>query len=360
MTVPFRSVLLTPNILGADGVSCLSRQIARALPSPVMVVSLHDASSRDDVLRRSARGYRLALVADAVRTALRCHRDTVIVCAHVHLAPLARLMAWQGARVTYVLCGIEAWTRLRRGEQQALRTGRIVAISRHTADRFVEANPQFARSSVDVCHPGIPARADGTRAPASDPAALIVGRLAASEGYKGHESLIAIWPRVLERHPEARLWIAGDGDDRARLEALTARARIQGAVRFTGRIADAELDALYERCRFFVMPSLHEGFGLVFLEAMRAGKACIGAVGAAAEIIEDGATGFVVDPARADDLAGAVIRLFDEPQTCESFGRAGAARFRAEFTDSCFAERFAAVLPQPSAIPPLAVTDRWA
>src|SRR6266850_1173752 len=292
MTVPFRSVLLTPNILGADGVSCLSRQIARALPSPVMVVSLHDASSRDDVLRRSARGYRLALVADAVRTALRCHRDTVIVCAHVHLAPLARLMAWQGARVTYVLCGIEAWTRLRRGEQQALRTGRIVA----------------------------------------------------SEGYKGHESLIAIWPRVLERHPEARLWIAGDGDDRARLEALTARARIQGAVRFTGRIADAELDALYERCRFFVMPSLHEGFGLVFLEAMRAGKACIGAVGAAAEIIEDGVTGFVVDPARADDLAGAVLRLFDEPHTCEAFGRAGAARFRAEFTDSCFAERFAAVL----------------
>jgi phosphatidylinositol alpha-1,6-mannosyltransferase len=405
MTAPFRSVLLTPNILGADGVSCLSRQIARTLPSPVMIVSLHDASSRDDRLRRSAGGRRLRFVTDAARTALRCRRDTVIVCAHLHLAPLARLMAWEGARVTYVLCGIEAWIGLRHAERRALQTGRLVAISRHTADRFVEANPQFERSAVDVCHPGIPARAgsvaekcehapsrpappaengsnsqvvprearllgareelltrapSGTPAPLSDPAALIVGRLAASEGYKGHELLMAIWPRVLERHPGARLRIVGDGDDRARLEALTARAGVQEAVTFAGRIGDAELDALYEQCRFFVMPSRHEGFGLVFLEAMRAGKACIGAVGAAAEIIEDGVTGLIVDPARAEDLAGAVIRLFDEPHTCEAFGRAGAARFRAEFTDSCFAERFAAVLPQPSAIPPLAVTDRWA
>ena len=165
MTAPFRSVLLTPNILGPDGVSCLSRQIARALPSPVMVVSLHDATSRDDMLRRSAGGHRASFVAHVVRTALRCRRDTVIVCAHLHLAPLARVMACRGARVTYVLCGIEAWTRLRRAQQQALQTGRLVAISRHTADRFVEVNPQFARSAVDVCHPGIPARADETPAP---------------------------------------------------------------------------------------------------------------------------------------------------------------------------------------------------
>ena len=42
MTAPFRSVLLTPNLLGADGVSCLSRQIVAALPQPSMVLTLHD------------------------------------------------------------------------------------------------------------------------------------------------------------------------------------------------------------------------------------------------------------------------------------------------------------------------------
>jgi glycosyltransferase involved in cell wall biosynthesis len=93
------------------------------------------------------------------------------------------------------------------------------------------------------------------------------------------------------------------------------------------------------------MPSLHEGFGLVFLEAMRAGKACIGAPGAAAEIIQDGVTGLVVDPARAEALVSALLRLFDERQTCEMFGRAGAARFAAEFTDASFGNRLAPLLP---------------
>ena len=78
---------------------------------------------------------------------------------------------------------------------------------------------------------------------------------------------------------------------------------------------------------------------------MRAGKACIGAVGAASEIIEHGVTGLIVDPSRPEEVRAAVARLFDEPETCETFGRAGAARFRAEFTDARFRARFAAVIP---------------
>ena len=71
------------------------------------------------------------------------------------------------------------------------------------------------------------------------------------------------------------------------------------------------------------MPSRLEGFGLVFLEAMRAGKACIGAPGAAAEIIQDGVTGLIVDPLSDDDLVGAIVRLFDEPAVRDAFGQGG-------------------------------------
>ena len=216
MTAPFRSVLLTPNLLGADGVSCLSRQIVPALPQPAMVLTLHDdpASHPNDTgtRRHSAGGHRLRFIALVLRLLLNCDRDTVVVCAHLHLAPLARLMAWRGARVTYVLCGIESWVRLRLAERHALRRGRLVAISHHTAQRFRAANPQFAGASIDVCHPGLPARAP--EAPTiNEPAALIVGRLAADEGYKGHDLLLEAWPSILEHHPDARLWIVGDGDD---------------------------------------------------------------------------------------------------------------------------------------------------
>ncbi len=346
MTAAFRSVLVTPNLLGADGVSCLSREIVRALDEPVAVVSLHDAPARASTLH-AAGGNRLRFMAAVAQIGLRCDRDTTIVCSHLHLAAAARLMAWRGARVTYVLCGIEAWVPLRPTERAALASGRLVAISAHTARGFVEANQEFAGASIEICHPGLPPRAMMPPPPA-EPAALIVGRMASSEAYKGHDELLRAWPQVLERHANAALWVVGDGDDRPRLEALAARLGIAASVRFTGRVTDDELDGLYRTCRFFVMPSRGEGFGLVFLEAMRAGKACIGAPGAAAEIIGHGVTGLVVDPSRADDLSASVIRLFDDPALCERLGRAGAARFQAEFTDARFRARFRSHMPVPS------------
>jgi len=249
------------------------------------------------------------------------------------------------------LCGIEAWVPLGVTERAALAAGRLVAISAHTAREFRAANPSFRDAAIEVCHPGLPPRADEPAAEASEFAALIVGRMSVSEAYKGHEQLLRLWPRVLARHPRAGLWMVGDGDDRPRLEALCARLGVTGAVTFTGRISDEELDRRYRRCRFFVMPSRYEGFGLVFLEAMRAGKACIGAPGAAAEIIQHGVTGLIADPLRDDDVYAAIVQLFDDPARCAALGRSGAARFHAEFTDARFAARFAARAPVSGPVP---------
>jgi phosphatidylinositol alpha-1,6-mannosyltransferase len=350
MSETLRSVLLTPNLLGADGVSCLARQIADALPQPLAVLSLHDPPYDDDG-RVSAGGSRPRFLLHATGLALRCRRETIVVCSHLHLAPVARAIAWRGGRVVYVLCGIEAWAPLRIVERAALRSGRLVAISSHTARGFREANRDFRDAAIDVCHPGLPPGRIDLTAVASEPAALIVGRMAASESYKGHDQLLRVWPRVLSRHPEAQLWIVGDGDDRARLEALSAHLGIARAVTFTGRLSEQALEDRYRRCRFFVMPSRAEGFGLVFVEAMRAGKACIGGPGAAAEIIEHGVTGFIVDPDRGDELYDTVVRLFDEPALCGALGRAGASRFHSEFTDARFRARLNLTLPVRASMP---------
>jgi glycosyltransferase involved in cell wall biosynthesis len=88
------------------------------------------------------------------------------------------------------------------------------------------------------------------------------------------------------------------------------------------------------------MPSRDEGFGLVFLEAMRAGKPCIGGRGAASEIIEHGVTGLIVDPESRPELMAALERLYTEADTCEEFGAAGRARFLSTFTSDCFVTRF--------------------
>jgi phosphatidylinositol alpha-1,6-mannosyltransferase len=342
-----RSVLLTPNVLGADGVSSLSREIVRALPEPSLVLSLHDEPGGPGALPahaelRGASGRRTRFLAAVARASLHGSSATDIVCSHLHLAPAATLLAWRGGRITIVLCGIEAWVPLRTLERRALEQSALVAISQHTVDRFKKANPAFASTEVTVCHPGLPAETSrrAANSHAVEPIALIVARMSSDERYKGHDALLDIWSGVLDRRPDARLVVAGDGDDRRRLELRAASLGLEHAVRFVGRVSDAALGELYAQCRVFVMPSRDEGFGLVFLEAMRAGKPCIGSCGAAAEIIQHDVTGLIVDPGSRDELAGALLRVFNEPDTACRFGAAGLERFLSTFTDAHFRARF--------------------
>jgi phosphatidylinositol alpha-1,6-mannosyltransferase len=350
MTTALRSILLTPNLLGKDGVSTLSREVIRALPAPSLVLSLHDSAaagdSSADLEVLGARGNRLRFLADVARALPRVTRDTVVVCSHLHLSPAARVLAWRGERATIILCGIEAWVSVRPAEQWAINGGEVVAISQHTLDRFKAANPALASTDVVVCHPGVTAKSPSSGASprvcesSTGPTALIVARMSAAERYKGHDVLLDVWPSLLSRHPDAVLAIAGDGDDRPRLEARAAAHGVTRAVHFLGRVDDDQLDELYRECRLFVMPSRDEGFGLVFLEAMRAGKPCIGSRGAAAEIIQHGVTGLIVDPDSRHELTAALERLYSEPDTCRQFGAAGRERFQSTFTNDCFQARF--------------------
>lgn len=353
-----RYLVVTPGVTGTDGIARVSRLVVRALESPsagtaapVEVLSVGDPP-RPGALGRvalsSAAGRKLRFIGLALRRALAGPHPPDVVCLHLRLSPVARLLTGARGRLAVFLHGIEAWKPLGPLERWALgRADVLVANSEHTARRFRQANPGFSGRPIAVCHLGVRAARD-TQPPDSggrdvaDPFALIVGRLAGSERYKGHDVLIDLWPRIRNAVPDARLVVAGDGDDRARLEA---KAAVLGApVRFLGRVSDQALDALYRDCAFFVMPSRDEGFGLVFLEAMRAGKACIGGAGAAAEVIEDAVTGLVVDATDEGEVEKAIVRLFLEPETRSRMGRAGAERLGCQFTEAHFRRRFRAIL----------------
>jgi glycosyltransferase involved in cell wall biosynthesis len=98
-----------------------------------------------------------------------------------------------------------------------------------------------------------------------------------------------------------------------------------------------------------VLPSDGEGFGLVFLEAMRAGKACIGGPGAPAEIIDDGVTGLIVPSADDDSLVDALSCLFLDDELRDRLGRNGQARFEQTFTARHFADRLRHLITLPAA-----------
>lgn len=364
-----RAIVLTPQATGADGVSAISRQVVAALAvtHQVAVWSLHD--TRVPALPRGVafHGAGSSRVAFAARAMLErsVDSDTIVVALHAHLLPVALPLVRRGARLVAILLGIEAWKPLGALERAALRRAwKVAAISRHTVDRFRDANPACADRVVSVCHPGIPAAAvspgiiRGAEPAALDvararkagphPYALIVGRMSADERYKGHDQLLEIWPQVMRAVAGARLLIVGGGDDVARLREKAAGLGLGGNVVFTGAVDDERLADLYRNARVFAMPSRDEGFGLVYLEAMRAGRPCIAAHGAAEEVVVDGETGLIVDPEDKVGLRDALVRLLSDDDLCARMGAAGTARVAECFSDRAFAARLWALLEIPN------------
>jgi phosphatidylinositol alpha-1,6-mannosyltransferase len=274
-------------------------------------------------------------------------RQTLVVVQHVHLLPAALPLIARRARLLVVLHGIEAWTGLRRLERAACRRAwKLAAVSAHTVQRFRDANPDLAALPIEVCAPGLPAPAAAEAAPVPGLYALIVARMRSAERYKGHDQLLEVWPRVLAKVPDARLVIAGGGDDRARLEQKAVGLGLANAVRFEGVVGEGRLQALYRDAAVFVMPSPNEGFGLVYVEAMRSGVPCIVAPGAAEEIVEHERMGLVVRSGDRGSLESALVRLLlgrDERARMGVAARSACHRFTAE----AFRVRLAALLQLP-------------
>jgi phosphatidyl-myo-inositol dimannoside synthase len=353
-------VVLTPNLTGCDGISHLSRLVVRACGAcgDVRVIALHEPMSVrrfEGIDVSSAGGRNARFAALALQHAAAAGAATSVVVVHLHLAPGALAFAARGAALTTFLCGIEAWVPLNWAQRALLlRSAPVLAISAHTRSRFRAANPRLSGLGVAICHPGIGAGAPGGSAEhpaAARPVALIVGRMAAGERYKGHDALLEIWRDVAARVPGAMLEIAGDGDDRLRLEAKASSLGLNGSVVFLGRVDDDELRRRYRQCTVLAMPSRDEGFGLVFLEAMRAGRPVIAAHGAASEIVDDGRTGLLVQPGDRRELTDALVSLLDNPRRAAAMGAAARARLIAHFTEEQFRSRLAAAAPRIAAPP---------
>jgi phosphatidylinositol alpha-1,6-mannosyltransferase len=292
---------------------------------------------------KTARGGRVRFASFAFGHGISSAADTVVIVMHLQLLPVALPLLWRGARLVTILMGIEAWTSLDAVQKAAIRGGwKTIAISAHTADRFRTANPSMADLPITVCHPGVPAMTRATASQTEGRYGLIVGRMDARERYKGHDTLIEVWPVVSRSVPDARLVVVGDGDDVPRLRQKAAET--SDAITFLGHVEESKLSALYRDATFFVMPSTDEGFGLVYLEAMRASTPCIAARGAAEEIITDGRDGVIVNADSRDELVAAMVHLFVDPQARMRMGAAAAQRVHAQFDFTALERRVCAAL----------------
>lgn len=303
---------------------------------------LSDARYSLPVDQQTAAGKRAYVARVAARAARR--RFDLVFCGHLHMAPLAALVARRQRCPWWLqVHGIEAWTAPGRAVRAAVaRAALATAVSRYTRRRLLawaDLEPHRVRVLPNVAPPRF--------APGPKPAALIrrhdlegrrvlltVGRLAASERYKGHDRVIEAVAALAGRHPDLVYLIAGDGDDRPRLEALAGAHGVADRVRFIGRVPDEELPDLYRLADLFVMPSTGEGFGIVFLEAMASGVPALGGdADGSVDPLRDGALGMAASPERTVE---AIRILLERPPVA---GPALAAEVRRRFGVEPFARR---------------------
>lgn len=352
MVEPTRCLLMTSELFAPGGIQHVGREAIAALSArgALSVWTLRDASvppafQAPAATIRCAGGARSRLLAWALQRAAHSCRGLAVVVMHAHLAPAALPLQLRGARVTVMLHGVEVWRPLNAVEHAALmRADRLIANSQYTIERFRSVNHGFRAVPVDVCPLGVAPAAPAAPEPTESDTVLMVSRLSSEDRYKGHDALLHAWRLVRRAVPRARLVLVGDGDDRLRLEALARSLDVADTVQFVGRTSAEDLERWYRRCAFSVLPSTEEGFGLVLLEAMRAGRTCVACTGAAEEIIEPEVTGLLVPDQQPETLAAAIVRLYSDTQLREQLGRQAYQRWSDVFTAERFAERFRALI----------------
>ena len=335
---------------GSDGIA----YVAKLLEHAIAEITGETA----DIVALDAARPGIVTAAEKIRFATRLAQRQMAGAAkwwlfnHVGIARVQNLIP-KNARRPYgvFLMGIEAWDKeLAEDRKRCLGDAKtLLAISNHTANRVREVHPELDR--VVTCHLALLPQ-ENNRGPDETViqqicthSVLILGRMSASERYKGHDQLLECWPQVLASVPNAQLVVAGDGDDAPRLKEKAASLGIADRVVFTGFVDAGTLDEIRRRAALFVMPSKNEGFGLVYLEAMREGLACVASnVDAASEIVIDGETGHLVDPENREELAGCISLLLSNDELRRRMGAAGKARFEENFRFDHFVNRLRPIL----------------
>ena len=335
MTHPIRILaLITDGFGGQGGISQYNRDFFTALsdadPVGEIVVVPRLGQAQQEALPVRVRqqapvfnkiGYSLY----AMGVAAKKGPFDLVYCGHILHSPLSVVIARRLKIPLWLqLHGIDAWTCPHPIIRWAVeRSDLVTVVSRYTKRRFLGwANIQPERVRVlpntvaDRYSPG-PKSAQlleqyGLR---GKRILLTISRISIHDSYKGHHLVLAVMPDLLHEYPDLVYVVAGDGSGREKLQQLALEHGLADSVKFIGRVSEAQLPDLYRTADVFVMPSTKEGFGIVFLEAMRSGIPAIGGNSdGSMDPLRDGTAGYAVSCENKDELLDAIRSALENPR----------------------------------------------
>jgi phosphatidylinositol alpha-1,6-mannosyltransferase len=345
------NVVLATATLGAGngGIARVARLMARILAEEMAAGSLQaralvflDSSVPGaPIPTRTARGGKVRFAWEVHKAALSADHflyDHLGVARAHPRVPLLRCpyLAW--------MCGVEIWGPTSAARVPcARRADTLVAISDFTRTQADRLHGGFAAVPIcwlgtDTDEPAAPPKREGR------PTVMILARMD-ERGYKGHRELIDCWPRVVAAVPGARLLVAGKGPALEEFRQLAASSSAAEHIAFLGFVPEEQMDRLWAETSVFAMPSRREGFGLVYIEAMRQRVPVVASVhDAAPEVNLEGVTGYNVNLDKSDELPERLIHLLKNPDHAAELGLNGERRWLDHFTYNAFKRRFLPIL----------------
>lgn len=300
--------------------------------------------------RRSPRLLARALVTVPIAAA---HASTVrslgVGRIHAHYATYPALAAWivrrlTGCEYSFTAHAHDLYVDRSMLVEKVRDAAEVVTISDFNRRLIAAETGREAR----VVHCGVDAPAIAFRErplPAAGPVRAVC--VASLQEYKGHRYLL----EALAGLPRIELSLAGDGPLRDELEARAAQLGVTPRVRFLGALREAEIAALLDTADLFVLPSVRaadgqmEGIPVALMEAMAHGLPVVSTwLSGIPELVRDGETGLLAEPADPASLRAALARVLDDPAGAAERARAARTLVEGEFSLAAQAGAMSALL----------------
>lgn len=330
-------VLTTDAFGGHGGIAKYNRDLLTALcahPSCVEVTAVpRIILNQPDVLPGKLRyvteglNSKFKYVVTIVKTVYKYPNYDMVICGHINLLPIAYAISlWKRVPLVLLIYGIDVWkpTKNRFANYLIRKIDWVVSISRITKERLQRwsglGDDRFylLPNAFEQERYGLGPKKEellnryGLR---GKKVLMTFGRLVSQERYKGFDEVLELLPTLLCKIPDLVYMIAGEGNDRIRLEQKAKQLGVKQNVVFTGLVREKEKADYYRLTDVFVMPSRGEGFGFVFLEAMACGIPVVASkVDGSREAVRDGELGILVDPNNPEEIMAGILEALKRPR----------------------------------------------
>ena len=310
-------------------------------------ISVYDVENKSDTKNIEYKNFNKKKITASLYLLKNIYKIEKLFVAHLNLLPIVIVSKILNPKIEVYLSiyGIEVWKKLPLVYRFFLSKIRILSISTYTTQQFKKFN-LLNGDNIFYLPPAIDIKVANNFSNVYNDYEfniLSVTRLDSSDNYKGVDTILKTLPLLVKKIPNLKYTIIGKGNDQGRLKKLAKDLQVDSYVEFKGFVE--YIEPYYHYCDIFALPSKGEGFGIVYIEAMKYKKPCIASdEGGQTDVVIDNKTGFLCKYDNTQCLEKKIFELYRNKNLKKEFGESGYKHLINNFTFDKFTERLKEIL----------------